>query len=128
MKIYLVFTSSKWVRDEKKPLKAFLNKAYAERVVKEGQDIFYKFERYRIQCDRLESLNYKIWDNNRPIKTKANKYWNYDQNEFRDIFYEEVKSKLSEKELRYHYQHCKDNNLVHIPCYDSYEIVEMDVE
>ena len=35
---------------------------------------------------------------------------------------------MSQEEWYYHYQHCKDNNLVHIRCYDGYDIVESEVE
>jgi hypothetical protein len=62
------------------------------------------------------------------VKSKEIKYWQFKFDKLRDIFYKEEKEKLSQEELYYHYQYCKDNNLVHIRCYNSYEIVEHDVE
>lgn len=130
MNVFLVFARGNYAPtpERTKPIKAFLNKEGAEKYVEEGENIFYKFEKIRHHCDRLESLNNKIWKDNRPIKTKEKNPWRYSDKEFSAIFYEETKRLLSEKELRYHYQHCKDNNLVHIRCYDSYEIVEIEVE
>lgn len=130
MKVHIVFPDSYMFNDKenKRPIRTFFDKDKAEAFVQFGMSIFYKFDRNRQHENRLQSNCSKIWKDNKPVKYKTSRFWDFDYNEMRDIFYEEAKQKLSEEELLYHYQHCKDNNLVHIRCYDSYEIVEMDVE
>jgi hypothetical protein len=128
MKIYIVFPGSHWNSERNKPIKCFFNREDADKFVEFGLHMYSMFDNNRHKCQSLESLTSKIWHDNRLVKSKERKYWQFKFDKLRDIFYQEEKEKLSQEELYYHYQHCKDNNLVHIRCYDGYDIVEAEVE
>lgn len=127
MKIYIVVPGKHW-KSEREPIKCFFKPEDAKKFVEFGESVYKKFEQNRYHRDRLSSLSGAIWATNRLVKSKKSIAWRVDDRELYVLYFEECKELLSEEELFYHYQHCQDNNLKHIRCYDSYEIIEHDVE